>query len=68
MKKSFFDNNIIDLTNKKLLKGDKKILDVFLSAYVNLQVGTCSGFNSLSALFGKNIICKYGTIFSFIVY
>ncbi len=56
MKKSFFDNNIIDLTNKKLLKGDKKILDVFLSAYCEFMVGTCSGFNSLSALFGKKIL------------
>ena len=56
MKKSKFDNKIIDLTQIKILSLDKEILDVYLSAYCEYMVGTCSGIASLSAMFGKKIL------------
>jgi len=56
MKKSKFNNKIIDLTQLEILPADKEILDVYLAAYCDYMVGTCSGLGCLAAMFGKKIL------------
>ncbi len=56
MKKSSFEDKIIDITQMKILDEDKEILDVYFSAYCSYLVGSCSGFSALAAMFGKKTL------------
>ncbi len=56
MKKCEFEDKIIDLTQIDILPKDKEIIDVYLAAYCDYMVGTCSGFSALPGMFGKKIL------------
>ncbi len=56
MKKSNFDDKIIDLTQVKIEKKDRQLLDVYLVSHCDYMVGTCSGFSALSRMFGTKIL------------